>query len=77
MFVDVYLWPHTLIAAGSHDGNDVTVYRMESHVDVAIDTSHIVLHITKRLVWADNMFCVPEQLVDSDVVARERARIAW
>ena len=25
----------------------------------------------KRLVWADNMCCVPEQLVDSDVVARE------
>ena len=30
-----------------------------------------ILYITKRLVWADNMFCVPEHLVDSDVVARE------
>ena len=28
-------------------------------------------------IWADNMFCVPEQLVDSDVVARERSRITW
>ena len=31
----------------------------------------LILNITKRLVGADNMFCVPEQLVDSDVVARE------
>ena len=31
----------------------------------------LILYIVKRLVWADNMFCVPEQLVDSDVVARE------
>ena len=30
-----------------------------------------ILYITKRLVWANEMFCVPEQLVDSDVVARE------
>ena len=28
---------------------------------------YYVLYITKRLVWADDMFCVPEQLVDSDV----------
>ena len=28
-------------------------------------------YITKRLVWADNMFYAPEQLVDSDVAARE------
>ena len=33
-----------------------------------------VLYITKHLVWADNMLCAPEQLVDRDVVARERAR---
>ena len=32
---------------------------------------YYILYITKRLVWADNMFCAPEQLVDSDVVARE------
>ena len=38
---------------------------------------YYILYIPKRLVWADNMFCVPEQLVDSDVVALERARIAW
>ena len=38
---------------------------------------YYILYITRRLVWADNMFCVPEQLVDSDVVARERARITW
>ena len=38
---------------------------------------YYILYITKHLVWAINMFCVPEQLVDSDVVARERARIAW
>ena len=31
----------------------------------------LIFYITKRLVWADNMFCVPEQLVDSDAVARE------
>ena len=37
----------------------------------------LILYITKRLVWADNMLCVPEQLVDSDVVAQERARITW
>ena len=41
-------------------------------INVANDISHIVYrYITKRLVWADNMLCVPEQLVDSDVVARE------
>ena len=38
---------------------------------------YYILYIAKRLAWADNMFCVPEQLVDSDVVAREMARIAW
>ena len=27
--------------------------------------------MTKRLVWADNILCRPEQLVDSDVGARE------
>ena len=32
---------------------------------------YYILYITKRLVWADNMFCVPEKLVDSDVVSRE------
>ena len=32
---------------------------------------YYILYITKRLVWADNMFCAPEQLVGSDVVARE------
>ena len=31
----------------------------------------------KRLVRADNMFCVPEQLVDSDIVAREMERVTW
>ena len=31
----------------------------------------LILYITKRLVWADNMFCVPEQLVNSDVVVWE------
>ena len=36
---------------------------------VAILILYYILYITKRLVWADNMFCVPEQLVDSDVVA--------
>ena len=30
-----------------------------------------MLYITKHLVWADDMFGVPEQLVDSDVVTRE------
>ena len=51
----------------------------EYYICAANDTSYIVLHIVykKRLVWADNMFCVPEQLVDSDVVALERACIAW
>ena len=38
---------------------------------------YYILYITKRLVWADNMFCVPEQLADNDVVARERPRITW
>ena len=38
---------------------------------------YYILHITKRLVRADNMCCVPEQLVDSDVVAQENARITW
>ena len=37
----------------------------------------LILNITKRLVWADNMFCVPEQLLYSDVVARERVRVTW
>ena len=32
--------------------------------------SHIVYN-EAPIVWADNMFCVPEQLVDSDVVERE------
>ena len=36
---------------------------------VANDTSHIVYNEAPSL--GDNMFCVPEQLVDSDVVARE------
>ena len=27
--------------------------------------------ITKHLVWADNILCIPERLVDSDVRARE------
>ena len=31
----------------------------------------LILYIAKRLFWADNMFCVPEQLVDSGVVVRE------
>ena len=31
----------------------------------------LILYIAKRLVWADSMFCVPEQLGDSDVVALE------
>ena len=31
----------------------------------------LILYITKRLVRADNRFCVPEQLVDSDAVAQE------
>ena len=38
---------------------------------------YYLLYITQRLIWADDIFCVPEQLVDSDVVARERARITW
>ena len=42
-------------------------------------TSHIVLHIVynEASSLADNMLCVPEQLVDTDVVARERAYITW
>ena len=32
----------------------------------------LILYKTKRLVWDDNMFCVPEQLMDSDIVAMER-----
>ena len=36
---------------------------------------YCILYITKRLVWAENMFCVPEQLVDSDVVAWEGERV--
>ena len=31
----------------------------------------LILYIMKHLVWADNMFCVLEQLVDSDFVAQE------
>ena len=31
----------------------------------------LTLYITNCLVWADNMFCAHEQLVDSDVVAQE------
>ena len=32
----------------------------------------LILYITKHLVWADNILCIPEQLVDSDVRAWER-----
>ena len=31
----------------------------------------LILCITKCLVWADNILCIPERLVDSDVSARE------
>ena len=31
----------------------------------------LILYIAKRLVWTDNIFGVPEQLVDSDVGAGE------
>ena len=38
---------------------------------------YCILCIARRLAWTDSIFYIPEQLVDSDVVARERARIAW
>ena len=31
----------------------------------------LILCITKLLVWADNILCIPERLVDSDVRAWE------
>ena len=31
----------------------------------------LILCITKRLVWADNILFIPERLVDSDVRVRE------
>ena len=31
----------------------------------------LILCIAKRLVWDDNILCMPERLVDSDVRARE------
>ena len=37
---------------------------------------YYILYITKRLVWADDMFCVPEKLVGSDVVARDRGPVS-
>ena len=34
----------------------------------------LILCISKRLVWADNILCGPERLVDSDVEAQELLR---
>ena len=32
----------------------------------------LILCIAKRLFWADNIICIPERFVHSDVRARER-----
>ena len=34
----------------------------------------LILYISKRLVWADNILWGPERLVDSDVEAQELLR---